>query len=66
MQPVSGIGIARLLPRAEISAELKRRDSVYSPSGMYDRIIATFEELTKGSIFALVDLDDPLYSRRNI
>jgi hypothetical protein len=47
MQPVSGTGIARLLPRAEIIAELNRRDSAYNPSGMYDRIIATFEVPTE-------------------
>jgi hypothetical protein len=50
MEPVIGMGIARLLPIAEISAELNRRDSAYSPSGKYDRIIATFENPVESSI----------------
>ena len=51
MEPVIGMGIARLLPIAEISAELNRRDSAYSPSGKYDRIIATFENPIESSFF---------------
>jgi hypothetical protein len=50
MEPVIGMGIARLLPIAEISAELNRSDSAYSPSGTYDRIIATFENPVESSI----------------